>query len=81
MRHVIPRGVRWYVAYPLSYRQIVERDHRALKRLVRPTLRFKVFWSAAITLAGIEIMHMIRKGQLRKAGKLCPAHQFYSLAR
>jgi transposase-like protein len=60
---------------------IVERDHRAIKRLVRPMLGLKAFWSAAITLAGIEIMHMIRKGQLRKAGKLCPAHQFYSLAR
>jgi hypothetical protein len=44
-------------------------------------LGFKAFWSAAITLAGIEIMHMIRKGQLRRAGNLCPARQFYSLAR
>jgi transposase-like protein len=44
-------------------------------------LGFKAFWSAAITLAGIEIMHMIRKGQLRQAGTLCPARQFYSLAR
>ena len=59
---------------------IVEQDHRAIKRLARPMLGFKAFWSAAITLAGIEIMHMIRKGQLSKAGKLCPAQQFYSLA-
>jgi putative transposase len=51
---------------------IVEQDHRATKRLVRPMLGF--------TLAGIEIMHMIRKGQLRAAGKLRPAQQFYSLA-
>jgi putative transposase len=43
-------------------------------------LGFKTFWSAAITLAGIEIMHMIRKGQLCAAGKLRPAQQFYSLA-
>lgn len=43
-------------------------------------LGFKNFWSAAITIAGIEIMHMIRKGQLRFAGKLRPAQQFYSLA-
>ena len=40
---------------------IVEQDHRAIKRLVRPMLGFKAFWSAAITLAGIEIMHMIPK--------------------
>jgi len=43
-------------------------------------LGFKSFRSAAATLAGIELMHMIRKGQLRTAGKLCPAQQFYSLA-
>jgi putative transposase len=41
---------------------------------------FKSFWSAAVTLAGIELMHMIRKGQLKAAGRLCPAQQFYSLA-
>jgi putative transposase len=59
---------------------IVEQDHRAIKRLVRPMLGFKSFWSAAVTLAGIELMHMIRKGQLLLAGELCPARQFYSLA-
>ena len=59
---------------------ILEQDHRAIKRAVRPTLGFKSFWSAAITLAGIELMHMIRKGQLSTAGKLRPAQQFYSLA-
>ncbi len=59
---------------------IVAQDHRAIKRLTRPMLGFKSFWSAAITLTGIEIMHMIRKGQSRFAGKLRPAQQFYSLA-
>ncbi|NPD69300.1 IS6 family transposase [Acetobacteraceae bacterium] len=59
---------------------IVEQDHRAVKRMTRPMLGFKRFWSVAVTLAGIEIMHMIRKGQLRSTGKLRPAQQFYSLA-
>jgi putative transposase len=59
---------------------IVEQDHRAIKRLVRPMLGFKFFRSAAVTLAGIELMHMIRKGQLRTTGEVCPARQFYSLA-
>ena len=59
---------------------IVEQDHRAIKRLTRPMLGFKSFWSAAVTLAGIELMHMIRKGQLLITGELCPARQFYSLA-
>jgi putative transposase len=59
---------------------IVEQDHRAIKRLVRPMLGFKSFRSAAVTLAGVELMHMIRKGQLRTTGEVCPARQFYSLA-
>jgi putative transposase len=41
---------------------------------------FKSFWSAPVTLAGIELMHMIRKGQLKVAGCLCPTQQFYPLA-
>src|SRR5271157_5055538 len=59
---------------------IVEQDHRAIKRLVRPMLGFKTFRSAAITLTGIELMHMIRKGQLQTIGELRPAQAFYSLA-
>jgi putative transposase len=59
---------------------IVEQDHRAVKRLVRPMLGFKSFRSAVATLAGIELMHMIRKGQLRTTGELRAAQQFYSLA-
>jgi IS6 family transposase len=60
---------------------IVEQDHRAIKRMTRPMLGFKSFWSAAITLAGIELMHMIRKGQLQSSeGGLTLAAQFYSLA-
>jgi hypothetical protein len=36
-------------------------------------LGFKSFRSAAVTLAGIEFMHMIRKGQLQTTGEVCPA--------
>ena len=59
---------------------IVEQDHRAVKRIIRPMLGFKSFRSAKNTLAGIEIMHMIRKGQLQDGGHLTPAQQFYALA-
>ena len=59
---------------------IVEQDHRAVKRVVRPMLGFKSFRSAAATVAGIELMHMIRKGQMRTTGELRPAQQFYALA-
>jgi putative transposase len=61
---------------------IVEQDHRAVKRVTRPMLGFKSFDAAQCTLAGIELMHMIRKGQLEEGAKqdLTPAAQFYSLA-
>jgi putative transposase len=59
---------------------VVEQDHRAIKRKVRPMMGFKSFWSASVTLAGIELMHMIRKGQLKATGRLRAAQQFYSLA-
>jgi transposase-like protein len=49
---------------------IVEQDHRAIKRRTRPMLGFKSFWSAAVTLACVELMHMIRKGQLMLTGEL-----------
>ena len=61
---------------------LIEQDHRAVKRLTRPMLGFKSFWAAQSTLAGIEVMHMIRKGQLQSdSGEAqTPAEQFYSLA-
>ena len=61
---------------------VVEQDHRAIKRIVRPMMGFKSFWSAASILAGIETMHMIRKGQLDSADgqPTSAADRFYSLA-
>ena len=61
---------------------IVEQDHRAIKRITRPMLGFKSFSSARILIAGIETMHMIRKGQMDcPAGQtMSAAQQFYSLA-
>jgi transposase-like protein len=61
---------------------IVEQDHRAIKRVVRPMLGFKSFRCAAMLIAGIETMHMIRKGQLDcpKGQPSSAASQFYSLA-
>jgi hypothetical protein len=42
-------------------------------------LGFKSFRSAQVTLTGIELMHMIRKGQLRTKGQMGPAQAFCSL--
>jgi IS6 family transposase len=47
---------------------IVEQDHRRVKRLVRPGLGFDRFHTARRTLAGYQVMAMIRKGQVRGIG-------------
>ena len=78
-RRQLKRRLRHWLVSTAPDTTSVKQDHRAIKRMARPMLGFKSFWSAAITLAGIEIMHMIRKGQLRSAGKPRTAQQFYSL--
>jgi transposase, IS6 family len=45
---------------------IVEQDHRRIKRLVRPGLGFGSFRTARQTLAGFETIATMRKGQVRK---------------
>ena len=62
---------------------IVEQDHRGVKRVTRPMLGFKSFEAAQGTLVGIELMHMIKKKQLLvEAGDegCTAAEQFYALA-
>ncbi|MEJ8852390.1 IS6 family transposase [Variovorax rhizosphaerae] len=61
---------------------IVEQDHRAVKRIVRPMLGFKSFRSARAMIAGIETMHMIRKGQMDclEDQTSSAAAKFYTLA-
>jgi transposase-like protein len=51
---------------PVRYlNNIVEQDHRAIKRRVRAMQGFRSFHSAWRTIQGIETVHMIRKGQIR----------------
>jgi len=72
---------------PITIRQskylnnLIEQDHRNIKRRIRPMLGFKSFRRAQTILAGIELVHMIRKGQNQHpAGEhLSPAEQFYLL--
>ena len=62
---------------------MLEQDHRAVKRITRPMLGFKSFAAAHDTLVGIELMHMLKKGQMVVEGGaegLTPAEQFYALA-
>ena len=43
---------------------IVEQDHRFIKKIIKPMLGFKSFNSAKITISGIENIRMIQKGQI-----------------
>jgi putative transposase len=58
---------------------ILEQDHRFIKRITAPMLGFKAFYSAAATIAGIETAHMIRKGQFGANGRSA-FQQFATLA-
>ncbi|MCG3471782.1 IS6 family transposase [Xenorhabdus bovienii] len=61
---------------------LVEQDHRSINRRIRQMLGFKSFRRAQTLLAGIELIHMIRKGQYQhpQSDGLSPAEQFYLLA-
>jgi transposase, IS6 family len=48
---------------------LIEQDHRFLKRRVKPGLGFFSFKTAWRTFQGYEVMHMMRKGQMRDVEK------------
>jgi putative transposase len=73
--HIMIRQVKYL-------NNVIEQDHRAVKRVTRPMLGFKSFAAAQATLVGVELMHMLKKGQLvgeTRAEGLTPAEPFYSL--
>jgi putative transposase len=58
---------------------LIEQDHRFIKKITKPMMGFKAFHSAQATIDGIETAHMIRKGQL--SDENIPAYkQFMALA-
>lgn len=59
---------------------IIEQDHRGIKRIVNPMMGFKSFNSAQATIAGIELYRMLKKGQHINAVNAPAFEQFYSLA-
>jgi transposase-like protein len=61
---------------------LVEQDHRNIKRRIRPMLGFKSFRRAQALLEGIELIHMTRKGHYQhpESEGLPPAEQFYLFA-
>jgi transposase-like protein len=63
-------GARTRIRSSKYLNNLIEQDHRSIKLRLGPMLGFKRFRHAAITIAGVELMHRIRKGQfaLRKIG-------------
>ena len=64
---------------------ILEADHGALKRVIRPTRGFQTMKTAAATLTGFEIMRMIRRGhciqrESRAKGEIRLVNQLFGLA-
>ena len=64
---------------------IIEADHGALKRMIRPTCGFQQMRTASTTLKGFEVMRMVRRGHclLRRAsvaGKVCLVNRLFGLA-
>ena len=58
---------------------LIEQDHRFIKKITKPMMGFKAFYSAQATIDGIETAHMILKGQLSEEN--IPAYkQFMALA-
>jgi transposase-like protein len=73
---LLPNGTKLRSSKYLN--NLIEQDHRGVKSRTRPMLGFKNFQSAAITIAGVELLHRIHKGQfaldrLRIRGQAAPA--------
>ncbi len=60
---------------------LIEQDHRFIKRLVKPGLGFFSFETAGRTLQGYEVMNMLRKGQVKGVGKADLSGQVTFVAR
>jgi putative transposase len=58
---------------------IIEQDHRFIKKLTKQMKGFKSFNSASATLEGIEVAHMIHKRQFKATGQSA-FQQFAALA-
>ena len=71
------RGKRTDLRSSKYLNNLIEQDHRSVKLRLGPMLGFKRFRNASKTIAGIELVHRIRKGQfalgkLRVTGKSAP---------
>ena len=62
---IVPKEDEFEIRQVKYLNNIVEQDHRFIKKRTRPTLGFKNFLSAKETLSGIENIRMIQKGQIQ----------------
>ncbi|MFE4047679.1 IS6 family transposase [Priestia sp. YIM B13490] len=63
----MPQGIKIRQVRYLN--NIVEQDHRFIKKRVRSMLGFKSYETATSILSGIEVMHMVKKEQLHRQVK------------
>ena len=67
---------------PVQYlNNILEQDHRAIKRRVQASQGFRSFWGAYRTIQGYEAVHAIRKGQARWVGTGQIVRQLHFIAK
>lgn len=59
---------------------MVEQDHRNIKKRTNPMLGFKSRASLESTIAGYELINMLKKGQFENAQEMTVFEQFYALA-
>lgn len=67
MEKSIPEGMQ--IRQQKHLNNIVEQDQRFIKKIVRPMLGLKTFRTAKQIVCGIEVMHMLKKGQLQQRVK------------
>lgn len=76
------KGERIVIRQNKYLNNLIEKDHRNIKRRIKLMMGFKSFRRAQMFLTGIELIHQLRKGPYQPlySDKLSPAEQFYQLA-
>ena len=80
INYYLPKSEKIEIRQNKYLNNMVEQDHRFIKKITRPTLGFKAFRCASATLDGIELHHMLRKGQHVNSANQTVFEQFYALA-
>lgn len=77
---LLPENDRIEIRQIKYLNNIVEQDHRFIKKITKPMKGFKAFASANATLIGIELHHILRKQQHCNAQNMGAFEQCYALA-